>query len=279
MGLGFEAANKFVSLGADRVILGVRNISKGGIAAQQIEERTKRKGIVAVWELDMERYASIEHFAARAKTELSRIDVVILNAGVTCKDYTIGPEGWESTLQVNVMGTALLALLLLPILQHSKASDGAPSHLIIVTSEAHRWLEDKDIPSSELHSGSILKAVDARPSDPKTWDGLQQNAKSKLFAMYIAREISSLMRQENGEVDVIVTPTCPGACRSDLMRHMKESGFIAAMGLKFFDLLFSKTTEEGARVYVAAASLGIEGHGGWYKTTALTRYVYYPEPF
>jgi hypothetical protein len=35
--------------------------------------------------------------------------------------------------------------------------------------------------------------------------------------------------------------------------------------------LFNKTTEEGARVYVSAAALGYDGHGGWYKTTALTK--------
>jgi NAD(P)-dependent dehydrogenase (short-subunit alcohol dehydrogenase family) len=271
VGLGFEAAVKFVALGAAKVILGVRNVSKGATAAREIENRTQRKQIVEVWELDMDHYSSISQFAARVNSELPRLDIAILNAGVIAKDYIVGPEGWESTLQVNVMSTALLALLLLPKLRASKTSANTISHLVIVTSEAHRWLEVTDIPDPGPYGGNILQAANARPTDVKTWDGLHQNAKSKLFAMYVTQSIAALVTRPNGEIDVIVSSTCPGACRSDLTRHLKESGVATAIGLKIFDLLFNKTTEEGARVYVSAAALGYDGHGGWYKTTALTK--------
>ena len=43
-GLGFEAAAKFVELGAHKVILAVRTLSKGEEAQRQIEARTGRKG-------------------------------------------------------------------------------------------------------------------------------------------------------------------------------------------------------------------------------------------
>ena len=48
VGLGFEVAVKFVQLGADKVILGVRTLSKGETARRQIEERAGRKGVVEV---------------------------------------------------------------------------------------------------------------------------------------------------------------------------------------------------------------------------------------
>jgi NAD(P)-dependent dehydrogenase (short-subunit alcohol dehydrogenase family) len=271
VGLGFEAALKFVALGASKVILAVRDVLKGAAAARQIEDRTQRKGVAEVWKLDMDHYSSVSQFAARASSELPRLDIAILNAGATYKDYTVGPEGWESTLQVNVMSTALLALLLLPKLRASKSSVEKVSHLVIVTSEAHRWVEATDIPIGGPKNDSILLSVNTPPADIKTWNGLNQNAKSKLLAMYVMRSIAALETRSNREIDVIVSATCPGACRSDLTRNFKGAGLSTTVGLKIFNLLFSKTTEEGARVYVSAAALGPEAHGCWYKTTALTK--------
>ncbi|KFX99393.1 hypothetical protein V490_01807, partial [Pseudogymnoascus sp. VKM F-3557] len=267
-GLGYEAALKFVGLGAAKVILGVRSMSKGALACRQIEEQTQQNGIVDAWELDMDRYSSIQQFAARASAELQRIDVAILNAAVAPKEYSVGHEGWQSTLQVNVLGTALLALLLLPKLRLSKTSTNT-SHLIIVTSEAHRWVEHTDIPDTKPYGGSILQALSARPADGATWNGLNQLAISKLLAMYVAQSVATLATQPSGEIDVIVSTVCPGACKSELARDFKD-GYVAAAGVRVYEAIFSKPTEEGARVYVSAAALGVEGHRGWYKITALT---------
>lgn len=266
-GLGYEAALKFVALGAAKVILGVRSMSKGALACRQIEEKTQRKGIADAWELDMGRYSSIQQFASRASAELQRLDVAILNAGVASKEFTIGHEGWQSTLQVNVLGTALLALLLLPKLKLSKTSTNT-SRLVIVTSEAHRWIERTDIPDTAPYGGSILQALNARPADNATFSGLHQLAKSKLLAMYVARSVAALATQPSGEIDVVVSTVCPGACKSELARDF-QVGFVAAAGVGVYGAIFSKSAEEGARVYVSAAALGPECQGGYYKTTAL----------
>ena len=271
VGLGFEAAAKFAVHGAQQVILGVRNVSKGNTAKKQIDARIgpNMHSIIDVWELDMNSYDSIQRFAQRVEKELPRLDVVVLNAGVSPKDYIVESEGRESTLQANVLGTALLGLLLLPKSKASSAESDL-THLVVVTSEAHRWLEDKDFPDTKPYGGNLLAAVNARPEDGKTWDGMLQNARSKLFAMYITQALADLATNGRGVPDAIVTSVCPGACRSDLTRSFKDAGVAYAVGLKLFDLLFNKTTEQGARVYVNAASVGREGHGAWWKTTVLT---------
>lgn len=271
VGLGFEAASKFVALNAETVILAVRNVSKGTTAKHNIEERTNRTGVVQVWELDMNSYASVQRFVDRVNQELVRLDVAVLNAGIATKDYTLGGEGWESILQVNVLGTALLGLVLLPKLKASKTSEDNIPHLVVVTSEAHRWLEDKDFPDASTYEGNLLEAVGAKPAEGKAWDGQLQNARSKLFAQYVSNSLAALAKRSNGEIQVIVTSVCPGACKSDLTRDFMAAGIGWRFALGIFDLLFNKTTEQGARVYIAAASLGAEGHGTWYKTTALTR--------
>lgn len=249
-GIGFHAASTFAELGAAQVILAVRNIRKGMEARQKIQERAK-SSVVDVWELDMQNYASIRKFASRAN-ELPRLDAAILNAGISPSDYVRSSEGWESTLQVNVLSTALLGLLMMPKLQQTVGS-----HLLIVTSEAHRWLEASDFPAGD----NPLTAVHTS----EKWNPLLQNARSKLLAMYISQELASL---ENSQV--VVTAICPGACKSDLMRDLTGRSYGQTMALKIFDLLFNKSTEQGGWSYVWATMLDEKGNNKWFKTTALT---------
>ena len=270
-GIGFEAAATFVSLDAEQVILAVRNIDKGFDARRRIEARGQRTNNIDVWELDMGNYASVQRFAARTEQEMPRLDVAILNAGISPNDYEVGVEGWESIMQVNVMATALLGLLLLPKLRASTAATHDLSHLVIVTSEAHRWLEPSDFPNPANFGGSTLQAVNARPRDGKKWDPLLQNARSKLFAMYVSASLAALAIGRNSEPQMIVTSVCPGACKSDLTRDLVGNSFLQTFALRVFDLLFNKTTEQGGWSYVRAAALSIEGHGKWYKTAALTQ--------
>jgi NAD(P)-dependent dehydrogenase (short-subunit alcohol dehydrogenase family) len=64
--LGLSTAQKFTSLSASKVILGVRDPSKGFAAKTLIETQIGYKNVVEVWELDMNSYSSILSFAARA---------------------------------------------------------------------------------------------------------------------------------------------------------------------------------------------------------------------
>ncbi|KAK5130599.1 hypothetical protein LTR08_001918 [Meristemomyces frigidus] len=86
-GVGFEASVKFVELGASRVILAVRSIKKGEDARAQIEQRSGRKGVAEVWELDMLDYESIKAFATKVDKEVECLDILVLNAGVIMATY------------------------------------------------------------------------------------------------------------------------------------------------------------------------------------------------
>lgn len=48
-GLGRAAALKFVQLGAERVVLGVRDVGKGKEAKGWIEGESAQEGVVDVW--------------------------------------------------------------------------------------------------------------------------------------------------------------------------------------------------------------------------------------
>ena len=171
-----------------------------------------------------------------------------------------------SNTTVNVLGPALLSLLLLSKLYSSAAtpttSTQTAPHLLLIGSESHRWLEPSDIPEGP----NILNSLNTKPANKK-WDPLSHSATTKLLTQYVANSIADITGKPGGQ-DIIVTSVCPGATKSDLMRDMGD--FPTNIALKIFDLLFNKTTEQGARVYVNAANLGAEAHGKWYKTTKLT---------
>jgi NAD(P)-dependent dehydrogenase (short-subunit alcohol dehydrogenase family) len=76
-------------------------------------------------------YDSITAFAERAKT-LDSLDIAVLNAGVMKQTHAVASStGHEDTIQVNYLSTALVALLLLPILK-DKAKADEPGHLVWV---------------------------------------------------------------------------------------------------------------------------------------------------
>lgn len=103
-GLGLEAARHCVRLGASRVILAVRSLSRGENAKESIEKSTGRTNMTEIWQLDLTSYDSIRSFAKRASTELDRIDALIENAGLALDKWTEA-EGSETTITVNVIGT------------------------------------------------------------------------------------------------------------------------------------------------------------------------------
>ncbi len=90
-GLGLEAANHLVRLNVDKLILAVRNTSKGEEAKTYIENKTGKKGVVEVWSLDLSSYPSVISFAERAAT-LPRIDVLLENAGISTDKFALSQD-------------------------------------------------------------------------------------------------------------------------------------------------------------------------------------------
>ena len=132
-GLGKEAAKHIVRLGAERVILGCRNISKGKRVKLEIETALKcNSGIIEVWEVDIESPPSIKAFVDRANT-LPRVDVFISNAGVQTIKYSVVYET-ERTIGVNVIGTFLLALQMIPKLEATAKTYSTSTHLTFLGS-------------------------------------------------------------------------------------------------------------------------------------------------
>lgn len=99
-GLGFESAKQLLNLNLSHLILAVRTVSKGEVAARQLRTLAP-KATVQVWQLDMCSYASIQAFAERVERELTRLDIALLNAGLVKPSFELVSEtNHEESMQV-----------------------------------------------------------------------------------------------------------------------------------------------------------------------------------
>lgn len=266
-GLGLEAAIKTASLGAARLILGVRDVSsKGTKAKNTIEQRAKRRRristplptgscVIDLWELDLCDFESVRRFAERVGREGGDVDAVVLNAGVSMKELKRSRHGWEETLQVNVLGTVLLGLLLLPVLKRTAEMEGRagrPPVLEIVTSSLYRHAR------LGVEREGILEAFNREDG----FNGRRQYAVSKALAMYAMRSLAAMDEYTGGGKHVVVMSASPGFCKSELRRNYTG---LAAKGLGWlFYAIFAREAEEGARSLVSAMCLGEEAHDGFW---------------
>ncbi|OJD11560.1 hypothetical protein AJ78_07695 [Emergomyces pasteurianus Ep9510] len=244
-GLGLEAAKHFARLDAKKIIIAVRNVPSGEKAKELIETTTGRANLCEVWQLDLASYASIKAFAQRASRELPRIDVLLENAGMATHTYDAA-EGRERTITINVIGTFLLGLLLLPKLKESAVQNSfMKPRWCIVTSETHALAE-----FPEWKSPNTFDKLD----DKNTLKMKERYEASKLMEILIVREIAPRLVDSG----VVLNLINPGFCMSGLMR---EAHWLVLATKTMLTHIMVRTTEIGSRTLVAGAAAGNESHG------------------
>ncbi|KAI0444125.1 short-chain dehydrogenase/reductase [Xylaria telfairii] len=255
-GLGFEAAVKYAAHNAERLILAVRSTAKGEDTKARIVQRTGYKSSsITILTVDLASFDSVQDFATALFKSADKLDIALLNAGLGNPTYEKSSTGWEMALQVNVLSTALMAVLILPLLRATATARGTSTHLTFVNSNGHdmakrEWLDD---------SGSLLKTC----NDEKRWVSEQSYSMVKLMGMAIMQTVArvtatSQTNQSGTSPSVIVNAVCPGLCKTDLGRNFGLGAKIA--GFVFF-AAFARSAEQGSRSLVSATALGAESQG------------------
>jgi NAD(P)-dependent dehydrogenase (short-subunit alcohol dehydrogenase family) len=252
-GLGLEAALKYARLGAN-LVLGCRSLERGQQVKDLIEGKARRSNVVRIYHLDMNDYQSVISFAGHINGEIPKLDIALLNAGLIRRSYSVSPSGWEETLQVNTLSTALLGLLLLPKLRQS-GTTASPAHLTFVSSGAHRLVQ----PESLRTDGSILQLL----NQPDRFSANDQYRYSKALLEFTVKSIANLTRREDGSVEIIVNSVCPGFCRSNLPRDFDK--FYERLARRIFYAIFGRSPEQGSRTLVSGTLLGMDSHGKFWR--------------
>src|SRR5690606_34215735 len=141
---------------------------------------------IEIWELDQASFQSCKRFVARCQAEIPRLDYVFLNAGVQTTEFTLTEDGWETTIQVNGLATALLATLLLPnLVAQVRAGGTHPDHrphICITASGMHAVA-----PLTEKSAPRILSKLNERDNFYKPgMIGPDAYPTSKLINVYTA---------------------------------------------------------------------------------------------
>ncbi|KAK8091685.1 NAD(P)-binding protein [Apiospora hydei] len=162
-----------LGLGLSKLIIAVRNETKGQQARADLARThsSLTRNAIEMQKLDMEDYASVTAFAEQAKA-LERLNIAVLNAGVAKTVYK----------PVNVLSTALLAILFLPILKTKSAASGRGfGRIAVVQSDTTFWAKFR-----EKTRVPLLPALD----DETTFARVDRYFASKLILQLFVTELT-----------------------------------------------------------------------------------------
>lgn len=131
-GVGFETARALAFYGCD-VVLACRNAESAAAAIAAVKKE-RPSARVTFLPLDLASLKSVRDFASTFGQIRTKLNILILNAGVFAIPYSVTADGIETLFQVNHLGHFYLTQLLKPLLIAS-----APSRVVVVSSESHRF--------------------------------------------------------------------------------------------------------------------------------------------
>ncbi|PFH62261.1 hypothetical protein XA68_14392 [Ophiocordyceps unilateralis] len=247
-GLGLEVARQLLDLGLSKLILAVRDLSRGESARRQLYEgRVPDSCNVEISSLDLSSYESVVEFAQRIK-ELECLDICVLNAGMFKATESFNAStGFEDAVQVNYLSNALLMSLMLPILK--KKSTSPAGRLVLVSSDTAAW--------ARFHERTSKPILAAFKNKAEAWDMQERYATTKLLGQLFLTELCRRVPSSVVTVDAVNPGFCYG---TELGRE--GNGTLLGFVVKIITRLIGKPCAVGARSIVhAAAGFGEEAHG------------------
>lgn len=263
-GLGLEVCKQVLAKGLSRLIMGVRNQSRGDAAAEPLRKQYPGTQI-DVWLIDLESYPSVQAFAQKC-AELPRLDMALLNAGMGNPEFVISDHGHELMVQVNYLSTALLAILLLPVLKTSSLKHpGAGAGRLTIVSSTHALTA----PFPPTDKEPLLPAF----NDPDGWSlfvGHQRYQTTKILALMLMQKLAEATSPD--EDHVIVNAVDPAMVSST--NFAAKMPFIVRAVVQTIGFFAARSVEEGAWSNLDALAVkGKESHGGFCVNWEIYPYV------
>ncbi len=234
-GIGKHTAIELAKLGYEIIML-VRDSEKSRNAYEEIKKESGSESLQLIY-IDLASLESIRKSADELKRKISKIDLLINNAGIFKRKEAKSPEGFELTIAVNYLAPFYLTKLLLPLIEKAESS-----RIINLSSELYK-------------NGKVY--LDSRFSNTK-FNGSKAYADSKLLVIYFTKSLAKRL----STTSVTVNALHPGVIGTDVFREYPKW---------FSNLLnlFIATPEKGAQPTIhLATSDEVKGVTGkyFYKT-------------
>jgi NAD(P)-dependent dehydrogenase (short-subunit alcohol dehydrogenase family) len=238
-GIGLITAEGLGAMGARLVLVG-RDPARGEAALARVKVRAPRAE-VSVHYADLSRLDALRTLAAGLNA-LSRIDVLINNAGAMFWRRQVTADGLERTFALNHLAYFVLTALL-----RDKLVASSPARIVNVASDAHR--------GARLDFGDLQSA--------RGYSGMRTYSRSKLCNILFTRELARRLAGTG------VTTNClhPGFVDS---RFGDNNPGVVGVGTRIAKQMFAISPERGAETPLyLASSPEVEGKsGGYYEKCA-----------
>jgi NAD(P)-dependent dehydrogenase (short-subunit alcohol dehydrogenase family) len=200
-GIGRETAFGLARQGAT-VVLACRDPSRAELARREIAQATRNEQIHAL-PLELAAPQSIDAFVSAFSASFGRLDVLINNAGVICRQRRVTQRGDEATFATNYLGPFKLTRALLPLIVE------APAGRIVSL-------------SSSLHVNATLEWDDLL-FERRPYRAFEAYKQSKLAIVVF---IKALARRLHG-TRAVANAVHPGVAGSDITRDYGKVGLAA----------------------------------------------------
>lgn len=187
---------------------------------------------------------TVEEFSAYVKKKYTKVDVVILNAGVMLTPVGATKQGYEIQVGTNVLGHFLLANKLLSI----------TSRQVWVSSKAYQMAGGKRFDFDWFQNFK---------TESGNYDSMFAYQQSKLGNILLAKEFAK-RDTRNGAVKLQAVSLHPGIIDTNLGRHLSSLTKGAFSLLGFVGILSKKTVEQGAATSVTCATSSALANGAYY---------------
>ncbi|ELT94178.1 hypothetical protein CAPTEDRAFT_139374, partial [Capitella teleta] len=235
-GIGKFTALDMARRGA-KVYMACRSIERATAAANEIKETIEiDDNKLLVRELDLGSLESVRAFVEKFKSEESKLDILINNAGTFMNPLSATKDGFEMQVGVNHLGHFVLTLLLIEPLKAA-----APSRVVQVSSSVHSFAD-------ALGFNQMMM----KDFTEDTYSRMGSYGRSKLYNILFVQELAKRL-QGSG---VTAYSVHPGAIYTEIHKHMSPIPALQTAVdafLKYGAWPFSKDTEHGAQTTICAA--------------------------
>ncbi|KAL3487256.1 short-chain dehydrogenase/reductase [Aspergillus germanicus] len=230
MGLGKQCVFEYAKHNPAKIYLAARTPSKAQAAHDEIQRALlPKKANIVLLELDLASLDSVQRAATIVLAESERLDILMLNAGIMAAPPGLTKDGFELQFGTNYIGHALLARLLIPLLEKTATLPSADVRIITISSHGHMYAPKPD----------GIK-YDTLRTEAESLGAYGRYGQSKLAVILWARHAAKLYSQ------ITIASIHPGVVRTNLMNNATGSPLIVRILGKVANRVVA-SVEQGVR--------------------------------
>lgn len=207
-GIGYQMANLFASKGA-QVVIASRNTLRSLEAVEKIKKNFPNAKI-SCSDLDLSSKKSICSFVEFFNSKYKKMDILINNAALMYKPYSLSNDGYEMQMAVNHLGHFLLTKKLFNKILNSK-----DARIINVSSIAHKYAD--------------IDFEDFFFKNEKNFSKSRAYNRSKLANLLFSTALKNMVDKEG--LNIKIFSAHPGISRTGLFQFMKKNMYYNVLKL------------------------------------------------